>query len=80
MGVDLILNAPAQPANVSDPSEKIPPGVHELEMDGLIERQRLLGVLGRSIKENRDLNGFLDDPTAFDGSDPNGCSGSAGRP
>ena len=80
VGVDLTLNAPAQPANLNDPSEKIPPGVHELEMEGLVQRKRWLAVLGRSIKETRDLNAFWEDPTAFDGSDPSTCPGCAGRP
>ena len=76
-GVDLKLERPAQPADLDAEKKELPPGVHELELEGLVLRQRRLAVLGRAIKESRDLNTIWDDPTPFDGSDPSTCSGSA---
>jgi hypothetical protein len=77
-GVDLKLERPAQPADLDAEKKEIPPGVHELELEDLVHRQRRLAVLGRAIKESRDLNTIWDEPTPFDGGDPNTCSGCAG--
>ncbi len=77
-GVKLTLESPAQPADLDTEKKEIPPGVHELELEDLVHRQRRLAVLGRAIKESRDLNAIWDEPTPFDGTDPGGCSGSLG--
>jgi hypothetical protein len=69
-GVDLTLTGRVQP---SDEDEELPPGVNELELQDLVQRQRWLAVLGRAIKEGRDVNYIWGDPTAFAGSD--GCTG-----
>jgi hypothetical protein len=71
-GVNLTLKGRAQPSYSDD---AIPPGVHELELQDLFQRQRWLAVLGRAIKEGRDVNALWEDPTAFAGSDL--CIGSA---
>jgi hypothetical protein len=71
VGVDLTLNGRAQPPY---PDDETPPGVHEFELQDLVQRQRWLTVLGRAIKEGRDVNNALwDDPTSFVGSDACGC-------
>ncbi len=63
-GVDLVLKAPLR-AGIP---EKTIPGVHEFELQDLVQRQRWLTVLGRGIKEGRDVNTIWDDPTPFFGS------------
>jgi hypothetical protein len=77
-GVDLKLERPALPTDLDAEKKEIPPGVHELELEGLVRRQRRLAVLGRAIKESRDLNAIWDEPTPFDGNDATACSGSLG--
>jgi hypothetical protein len=77
-GVDLTLERPALPADLDAEKKELPPGVHELELESLVRRQRRLAVLGRAIKESRDLNAIWDEPTPFDGRDETACSGSAG--
>jgi hypothetical protein len=78
-GVDLTLERPSQPADLDAERKEIPPpGVHELELEDLVQRQRRLAVLGRAIKESRDLNTIWDDPTPFDGNDDTACSPQAG--
>jgi hypothetical protein len=73
-GVELTLTQPAQPADLDAEKKEIPPGVHELELEDLVQRQRRLAVLGRAIKESRDLNTIWDDPTPFEGNDSGACS------
>lgn len=69
-GIDLSMRGPMNPEGQTP---VLPGGVDPLELQGLIRRQRWLGVLGRGIKEGRDINGIWDDPTSFDGGDPNTC-------
>jgi hypothetical protein len=66
-GVDLALRKPMDLPDLEDQREiaEIPDGIHQLEIEGLLMRQQWLAVLGRAIKEHRDLNGFWQDPTAF---------------
>lgn len=74
-GVDLSLRKPMGPANLAKEiaDHGLPPGVHELEVQSLLMRDEWMEVLGRAIKEHRDLNGFWKDPVAFDGE--GSCSG-----
>ena len=69
VGVDLTLNGPTRPP---DPDPPVP-GVHEFELQDLVQRQRWLEVFGRAIKEGRDAQAIWDDPTPFTGSDS--CTG-----
>jgi hypothetical protein len=76
--VDLELTRPAQPANYEAEKSETPPGVHSLELEDLVRRQGRLAVLGRAIKEPRDLNTIWDEPTPFEGNSAGACSGDAG--
>lgn len=77
-GVDLSLKKPMGEADldqeIKDP--ELPPGVHPLEVQSLLMRAQWMEILGRAIKEHRDLNGFWKDPVAFD--DAGSCSGGGG--
>jgi hypothetical protein len=73
MGVDLSLRKPLSPAVQSADGEKSTPGVHPLELQSLILRLQWLAVIGRAIKDHRDLNKLWDDPVAFN--DDGSCSG-----
>jgi hypothetical protein len=72
-GVDLSLQLQTSPADHAAEQAEIPDGVHPFEVRGLIERQNWLTVMGRAIKEHRDLNGLWADPTAFNSEDS--CTG-----
>ncbi len=72
-GVDLTLLKPTEPADLQAEEAEIPEGVHQLEVQGLVMRNFWLGVLGRAIKEHRDLNAFWDSPAAF--ADAEACTG-----
>ena len=72
-GIDLSLQRPMGTTDLRGEAAEIPKGVHELELQGLIQRQRWLAILGRGIKEQRDLNGIFSSLTPFDGGDPGGC-------
>jgi hypothetical protein len=65
MGVDLVLKGPLQ----ASPPEEPVCGVHEFELQDMVQRQRWLAVLGRRIKQGRDIQTIWDDPTPFAGSD-----------
>src|SRR5262249_22717445 len=73
VGVDLALKGLPQPRYSED---DLPPGVHEFELQDLIQRQKWLATLGRSIKERRTVNSVWEDVTPFSASDT--CTGSAG--
>jgi hypothetical protein len=51
-------------------------GVIKLELEGLVQRRRRLDVLGRAIRESRDLNSIWGEPIPFLGGDPSTCAGS----
>ncbi len=74
-GINLSLRKPMGDADLvrEISGDELPPGVHELEVQSLVMRMQWMQVLGRAIKEHRDLNGFWKDPTAFDGL--GSCSG-----
>jgi hypothetical protein len=73
VGVDLTLKGRVQPPYSEDGAP--PPGVNELELQDLIQRQKWLAVLGRAIKEGRDVNTTWEDLTPFAGSEA--CTGCA---
>jgi len=79
VGVDLALRQTMRSGDLEEEKKERPAGVHELELQGLIRRQRWLTALRRGIKDSRDLNGIWDDPTAFDGGDPDSCPGAGGN-
>jgi len=79
VGLDVSLRRPMLPADLDGEKKELPAGVHELELQAVVRRQRWLSVLGRAIKDSRDLNGLWDDPTPFDGSDPDTCPSCGGH-
>ena len=75
MGVDLVLKAPIRDRL---PDETLD-GVHEFELQDLVERKRWLELFGRAIKQGRDVQAVWDDPTPFLGSDDCGDSAAGGN-
>ena len=75
MGVDLTLKGSALPADLAAEKKDIPAGVDPFELEDLAKRLKRLAVLGRAIKEGRNVNTIWDDPTPFASSDA--CTGSA---
>jgi len=74
VGVDLVLTSPALAPDSTDP---IPPGLTEVELQDLVQRQRWLALLGLSLRQGSPINPIWDDPTPFAGSDA--CCGSGGN-
>jgi hypothetical protein len=72
-GVDLSLLRPMQPTDLRAEAAEIPDGVNALELQSLIQRQQWLAMLGRGIKERRDLNSIWYAPTPFGGGNPDTC-------
>jgi hypothetical protein len=72
-GLNVMLVRPARPGLEEVPYPNIP-GVIKLELEGLTQRRRRLDILGRAIRESRDLNSIWDAPIPF--LDPNSCAGS----
>lgn len=73
-GVDLRLKKPLKPGPMDIPDPQIA-GILKLELEDLVHRRRRLDVLGRAIRESRDLNSIWNDPVPFVDGDPNTCTG-----
>ena len=66
VGLNLALKQPPEPVDGTNATSDIP-GVHALELEDLIHRRRRLALLGRAIKQSRDLNSIWADPVPFYG-------------
>ncbi len=76
-GLDITLRRPVREVETYGMESRPPKGVHPLELEDLPRRRRRLDVLGRAIRQQRDLNSIWDEPTPFEDGDPPTCGFSA---
>lgn len=73
LGVSLTLRRPPGLADLTAELKEIPAGVHRLELEDLMQRQRRLQVLGQAIRQGGETPVLWNRFIGFAGGNPENC-------
>jgi len=73
LGSSITLKRPPGIADLAAEAAHLPPGVHALELEDLVQRQRRMQSMGQAIRQGGDSSVHWDRPQGFAGGNPENC-------